>query len=154
MGNPLRGIAGALRRLARVSPAEWRRMVVAHAALARAEVLMRRRSVGAFVEFVPRGADTAGPRSPAEARKWAHAVARAANHGLVRSRCLARSIALVQLLDRAGLPGARICAGARMEHGQLRAHAWVEYGGEVISDSPEHIAAFEPLTDLKLLRGA
>lgn len=103
------------------------------------------------------------------------AIDRAARRGLFRPTCLVRSLALVRLLERWGVPGARIRIGVRRGapagegmvavespagdmlpsggaprpgpggSARVRAHAWVELGGRVIGDDPRHVATFRPL---------
>ena len=84
------------------------------------------------------------------AREWALAVGRAARYGLFRPKCLVRSLALVQLLDHAGIQGARIRAGVRFHHDHFTAHAWVELGDKVLSDPAHYVARFEPWADLRV----
>lgn len=142
------------RKLSRLSPGEWHRLVLAQVALIRAQLQLKRRPVGELVQLrdtvpVERGADrlVAG-------RAWALAVSRAAHFGLVRAQCLARSLALVSLLDRHGVGGATIRAGVRIEHGKFTAHAWVELDETIISDPPSYVARFEPLLDLRVFEGS
>jgi hypothetical protein len=40
----------------------------------------------------------------------------------------------------------------RERTGKFEAHAWVELDGEVLADSTEHVASFEPLADVRLAR--
>jgi hypothetical protein len=64
---------------------------------------------------------------------------------LAGGTCLARSIVLVTLLKRRGIP-AELRIGVRKgEHG-LEAHAWVEAGGAILNDGPdvaERFTAFD-----------
>jgi hypothetical protein len=78
------------------------------------------------------------------------AVDRASRRGLVRATCLARSLALVRLLDRAGIAGARIKAGVLREQGRFLAHAWVELGDTILTDPASYVAKFEPWADLRM----
>jgi hypothetical protein len=74
----------------------------------------------------------------------------AARYGLGRPTCLARSLALVRLLDRAGIEGARIKAGVFRDQKTFLAHAWVELGETVVSDPESYVAQFEPWADLRM----
>jgi predicted metal-binding membrane protein len=71
-----------------------------------------------------------------------HAVAMAAAFYPGRAKCLEQSLALYYLLRRKGV-SAQYCQGVRQY--PFRAHAWIEYHGEVINDVPEHARFFERL---------
>ena len=83
-----------------------------------------------------------------DARRIALAVNRAAAFGVFRPRCLVRSRALRRMLDREGIKGARVLVGVQLSHEQFRAHAWVEYQGQVVGDGPAFVAQFVPMPDL------
>lgn len=92
-------------------------------------------------------ADVEGGTSPAvlsRARTYASAIELASRHHIVRAQCLHRSLVLHGWLRREGLPS-RLRIGVRKEGAELKAHAWVELGNEVVNDYPESIAAFVPL---------
>lgn len=99
------------------------------------------------------GARTVPPddRTLARAHGLALAVTRAASHGVFRPQCLVRAVALKHLLDARGLGGGRVQIGVRTRQGAFAAHAWVEYGGEVLGDRPEHVGTFAALPDLTVL---
>ena len=80
-----------------------------------------------------------------DARRIALAVNRAAAFGLFRPKCLVKSRALRNLLDADGVEGAQVRVGVQLLNGRFRAHAWVEYGGEVVGDDPEAVARFVPM---------
>jgi hypothetical protein len=80
-----------------------------------------------------------------DARRVALAVNRAAAFGLFRPRCLARSMALRQLLNEDGIEGAHVRVGVQLTQGRFVAHAWVEYGGEVVGDDPASVSRYAPL---------
>ena len=61
------------------------------------------------------------------------AVARAAAHAPFPSACLTRSLTLMYLLRRRGVP-AELKIGARLQNGTLDAHAWVEHDGIALND--------------------
>jgi hypothetical protein len=58
-------------------------------------------------------------------------------------RCLARSLALARMLARRGL-AADVRIGVQTADGRLTAHAWVEWMGLVLNDSPRHRQGFVP----------
>ncbi len=79
-------------------------------------------------------------------RATARMVAAAAHHGPFHATCLPQSLVVQWLLRRQGIPS-RLQLGVRKENGVLGAHAWVEYRGEPVIDSPDvrrRFAAFGP----------
>jgi len=72
--------------------------------------------------------------------QWARGMARivsiAAGHGLYKATCLRRSLLLWWFLRGVGIQS-EICFGVRMNAQQLEAHAWVEYQGMIVNDSPK-----------------
>ncbi len=80
-----------------------------------------------------------------DARRIAMAVNRAAAFGLFRPKCLVKSRALRNLLDADGVEGAEVRVGVQLVNGRFLAHAWVEYGGEVVGDDPDAVARFVPM---------
>lgn len=80
-------------------------------------------------------------RTMARRARWLNAVAR---YPRPWARCLQRSLALCLWLERQGFnPELKI--GVRKEGAALEAHAWVEYCGEVINDSPDVSQIFAPM---------
>ena len=59
----------------------------------------------------------------------------AARHHLYPMTCLRRSLTLQWLLSRAGLY-TTLQFGVRRENGNLQAHAWLDYQGQVIDKNP------------------
>ena len=92
-----------------------------------------------------------GGEARATARRLATAVNRAAAYGVFRPQCLVRAVALKRLLDARGLEGSRVQVGVRSRHGAFAAHAWVEYGTEVLGDRRDHVETFIRLADLDVL---
>lgn len=129
---------------------DWRDLVRAQLALVRAQREMRSVPIGELVrdEVAPRAASTAERGD--DARRIALAVNRAARFGIFRPQCLVRSRALRLLLDRAGVVGAQVRVGVQLSDGRFLAHAWVEYGGQVVGDDPAYVARFNPMTDLQV----
>ena len=78
------------------------------------------------------------------AMRYAHWLEVASRYHLVGVRCLHRSITLHSWLLREGLPS-QIRLGVRKEGSELKAHAWVEVDGYVVSDEPGAITQFKPL---------
>jgi hypothetical protein len=74
--------------------------------------------------------------------EWCVAMAAAFYPG--RAQCLERSLVLYYVLRRQGVP-VRYCHG--VQPSPLTAHAWVEYGGEVVNDVAEHVREFSRLPD-------
>jgi hypothetical protein len=80
----------------------------------------------------------------------ARAIDRAARRGLFRPRCLARSLALEQLLRGEGITGARIHIGVRQDTGRFEAHAWVSLHGRVLSDEPAFVQRYREIGEIRL----
>jgi len=138
------------RKLFVISPREWRNLVLAQIALVHARYLLWARETGRLVSPRSHPGEPGHIQLP-QARALALAVRRAAVFGLFRPTCLVQSMALVRILERDGLYGGRIRIGVRERAGEVQAHAWVEYGGEVIGDFGEHVATFTELTDVQLV---
>ena len=125
-------------------------LVRAQAALVRAQREMRSLPTGEMVRD-----ETTDLQSPAtnranDARRIALAVNRAATFGLFRPKCLVKSRALRKLLDADGIEGAQVRVGVQLSNGRFRAHAWVEYGGEVVGDDPAAVAKFVPMPGIRV----
>ena len=54
------------------------------------------------------------------------------------------------MLKAAGIAGAQVRVGVRLTDGRFRAHAWVEYAGEVVGDDPATVARFIPMPDIRV----
>lgn len=61
-----------------------------------------------------------------------------------RAKCLEQSLTLYYVLRRQGV-SVRHCQGVQFH--PFQAHAWIEYGGEVINDVAEHVRHFARLPD-------
>jgi hypothetical protein len=85
-----------------------------------------------------------------DARRIALAVNRAATFGLFRPKCLVKSRALRKLLDAEGIDGAQVRVGVHLSNGRFRAHAWVEYEGQVVGDDPDIVAKFVPMPGIRV----
>ncbi len=76
-----------------------------------------------------------------ELRNLGHLVNAAANNSPIRTACLTRSLALWWLLRCRGI-ACDLRIGVSNDSGEFSAHAWVEYEGAVINDSPGSIGRF------------
>ena len=74
--------------------------------------------------------------------RWIDAVAR---RQFVPAYCLCRSLVLHHWLRKMGLPS-ELRIGIRKELGSLKAHAWIELGGEIVNDRWDDVAAYTPLS--------
>jgi len=75
----------------------------------------------------------------------AHLVNSADRYGIIRSSCLAKSLALWWLLERQGI-ASHLRIGIRKENEKFEAHAWVERDGAALNEPDEHhrhYAAFD-----------
>jgi len=70
------------------------------------------------------------------ARRFTAIANRAAGNGLVNITCLPHSLALWWLLRRYGVE-AKLFLGVGKDAPEFIAHAWIEYQGEVLNDSPD-----------------
>jgi hypothetical protein len=95
--------------------------------------------------------------APVETTEQAQRVGRIVNvvarYGLFRGNCLHRSLTLWWLLRQRGAqPDLRI--GARRREGRFEAHAWVEWRGVVLNDSPDVGRQYAPFEQAILPPGA
>ena len=148
----MRRIASRLSKLASLSEAERRDLVRAQLALVRAQVAVWTRPQGRLVRPAQETADAPDERAYLTARRLAEAVSVVSRRGVFRPNCLVRSLALSRLLERERVPGWHVRIGVRERTGRFEAHAWVELGAEVLADSSPHVASFERLADVRLVR--
>jgi len=125
-------------------------MMRAQAALLRAQRDMRSLPTGGMVRDDPVDVAVPGTNQVEDARRIALAVNRVAAFGVFRPKCLVRSRALRKMLDAAGIAGAQVRVGVQLTDGRFRAHAWVEYAGEVVGDDPAAVARFVPMPDIRV----
>lgn len=142
-----------LRKLIRLSGTERRELFSAQRALIRAQLLVWIQPAGKLltthVETPITGSDAEAGMT---ARRLALAVNRAADHGVFRPACLVRAVALQRLLESRRIFGSRIRIGVRQQGGRFAAHAWVEYGDQLLGDRERHVQTFTSLTDVRLAR--
>lgn len=141
-----------LSKLASLSEGERRDLVRAQLALLRAQLAIWTRPHGRLIGPARGPATLPDASASRRARRLADAVSLVARHGVFRPNCLARSLALSRLLESEQVSGWHVRIGVRERTGRFEAHAWVELGTEVLADSTEHVASFEPLTDVRLVR--
>jgi hypothetical protein len=141
----------SLQKLVSLSGRDRRRLAAAQVALLRAQWVVWTRPQGRLVCLDDRPADAIDRSAIVDARDLARGVFIVAQRGLFRPSCLVRSIALVRLLERAGIAGSRLRVGVRDNAGRFEAHAWVELGGVVLADSASHVIAFEELASVRPL---
>ena len=129
---------------------DWKDMARAQIALLRAQREMRSVPTGELVREGPEPTNPSLADRSDDARRIALAINRAAGYGLFRPKCLVRSRALRQMLDRAGVSGAQVRVGVLLSEGRFLAHAWVEYRGQVVGDDPAFVDRFDPITELQV----
>jgi hypothetical protein len=71
-----------------------------------------------------------------------HGVRQAASRSLIGLECKERSLVCLALARESGIPAQLIVGVA---HDPMQGHVWVEAGGRVIGDDPEHCRSFEPV---------
>ena len=148
----MRRIASRLSKLASLSEGGRRDLVRAQLALLRAQLAVWTRPHGRLVRPAREPAGVPDEGAFRSARRLAGAVSTVSQHGVFRPNCLVRSLALSRLLEREHVPGWHVRIGVRERTGRFEAHAWVELGSEVLADSSQHVASFEPLADVRLVR--
>jgi hypothetical protein len=143
-----------------VKNARWldmRDMVEAQIALFRAQAMRWVRPIGHLVDVAEQPALPLPPPPTTSQRemgeRFASAVDRATRYGVFRPKCLARAVALSQMLDAHGIGGHHIRIGVRRAGGTFTAHAWVELGKWVLGDSDWSIRSYVPLTQARVVSG-
>jgi transglutaminase superfamily protein len=112
---------------------------------------VRMRSRGQLLAYESElGEPVLPPEQLERARALAVALDRAGRFGVLRPRCLVRSVALHHLLRRAGIPGSRIRIGVRPDSEGLDAHAWVTLANRVLGDDPRFVGRFTEIADARL----
>ena len=146
-----------LTRLARARSIEWGELLEAQVALLAAQVLVWTRPVGRLVEDAQRTSPGIQEPLARHSRTWreslrtARSVRRAADHGLLRPKCLVRAVALSRMLEKRGISGSRVRVGVRRLDGEFAAHAWVELGQHVLGDDARHVQSYAQLLDVKVV---
>lgn len=141
-----------LGKLIRLQRREWADLLMAQAALVRAQLEVWLRPRGTLVTPNSSHARDDAASAPARVERLALAVARAAQYGLFRPRCLVRAVALYRMLQARGFSDAALCVGVRRESANFVAHAWVEYRGAVLADQEWYVKGFDELTRMGVAR--
>lgn len=142
-------------KLVKLRPREWKELIHAQLLLFWAQALVWTRPAGKLVN----SSAVATERAEAGidmvvARRLALQVNRVADFGPVRSLCLVRAVAINRMLESHGMHGSRLRIGVRKTGDRFAAHAWIEYGGEIIGDEESHVKQFAELADVNLIRKA
>lgn len=99
-----------------------------------------RRTKQLFEHFMPSSAKLLAMHENGNKEQLAARIVRAARsaelHGIGQPSCLERSLALWCLLRRNGIE-AELRIGAQANGREFAAHAWVEWDGIVLNDSPD-----------------
>ena len=151
MTNPRESVWAKWRRFRKLPPSERGRVLRAMAILPLTEAGLRVVGFRRWKQFIERFSSPSRRRNlePAAQLEIAEKITRASHsaerHGLGTPNCLERSLALWWLLRREGIE-AELHIGARKTESQFEAHAWVEWRGVVLNDSPDihkHYARFD-----------
>jgi hypothetical protein len=81
------------------------------------------------------------PSLPPERVGWLLSVAR--RHSPVRATCLTEALVLARMLRAEGVE-ATVTIGVACLRGRLRAHAWVEQGGQIVGERSD-VTTYAPL---------
>jgi len=140
------------RRLARLRARDFRDFARAQVAVLVAHWLVWRRPTGKLLAHGPVMQQMPEPAKavPPEVERLMRAVNRASTYGLTRPLCLARSVALMRLLEADGFTGGVLRIGVRWEGGAFIAHAWVDYQGMILDLDPSLHRRFSPLTNVRV----
>lgn len=146
----MRGVR-RLRRFLALPGADRRGLAAAWVALAVTDVELRVVGFRRLIRHIEQPTRSR-PRPPQsgdidQARRSAMWLAVASRRHVAPAYCLHRSLSLHAKLRREGLPS-ELRIGVRKQDGVLRAHAWVELGGQVINDSTMSVRAFTQLANI------
>lgn len=146
-------LAARARRVAALTRSEWRVLADAAMAAARIELGLRTRPLGNVITWAEsRPVASREPGAVAPDRlfalsSWPYRVL-----GWTPS-CLRRGLVLTALLRQRGHP-AVLCVGVRRGGAQIRAHAWVESGGDVFDATAEPFERLHPSVAGRISRSA
>ena len=138
------------RRRLRTRPAWWLGLAQAVVMLPTVKLLLRARGyrrTRAILERTSRPGRPggAGEAVPAPVAVLTSSVGTVAAWDPLRSRCLARSLTLWWLARRRGHEVELLMGVAPPSAGSLPAHAWVEYAGVPVNDTPDVRTRYAPL---------
>jgi hypothetical protein len=111
------------------------------------KLLLKIRGYGGTIQWIRHRVSSVSRLTPVDLEgvtRAEHAIAIAGALYPGRALCLEQSLALYYLLRRQGV-GVKYCQGV-IPH-PFEAHAWVEYGGDVINDVAEHARLFARLPE-------
>ena len=145
---------GTLLKLIGLRPNDYREIVISYRFLLSAgwRIFVRKENIDRWAVNRPSPSATQAltqPRRDVLTRQagWINAAAR---QPLPWARCLQRSVALCLWMESEGIrPELKI--GVRKNKVALVAHAWVEYHGQVLNDSPDRLQEFAPLIGASIL---
>jgi len=140
------------RRLRQVTLREVGLLAEAQAVLLSCQLAKMRRPVGQLLEWnAPEPDVITGPIDGRLVESVCWAVSRAHRFGVFRPKCLVRALAIQRMLRRRGIVTSRLQIGVRTLEGRFEAHAWVELGGAILGDSPQHVRQFTRVNDHRLV---
>jgi Transglutaminase-like superfamily len=145
-------LAARVRRVAALTPPEWRVLADGAIAAARIELGLRTRPLGSVIAWAESRPAARLPGAVAAQRlsvlsSWPYRAL-----GCMPS-CLRRSLVLTALLRQRGHP-AVLCVGVRREGAHIRAHAWVECGGAAFDATTEPFERLDPPVAGRISRSA
>ena len=138
-----------IRRALRLSPSELVLLTRAFATLVLVDIGLRLGGFAHVMGWISRrpASHKTGDDALRRAGHYAHWIDVAADHHLIRARCLHRSLTLHSWLRDEGWPS-ELRIGVRRQGSELTAHAWIELDGQAVNEQPERVAAFRPLVGL------
>jgi hypothetical protein len=152
-------VSGLSAVLDAVKDARWlemRDVAEAELALFRAQAMRWVRPLGQLVAVADQPSarllSTPSTTQREMGERFAKAINRATRYGIFRPKCLARAVALSQMLDAHGIDGHCIRIGVRRVDGNFTAHAWVELGKWILGDSDWSARSYVPLTEARVVR--
>jgi hypothetical protein len=145
------------RRLTALSSVDYRLLVRAYLRLAFVDLGLRLVGFRRLVAWIERRSagvsrSTSGvaglePALVQQLRQYVRWLDVASRYHVVRARCLHQSLALHQWLREEGL-ASELRIGVLKDGNELKAHAWVEFEGHPVNDSPSAVAVFTPLRSM------
>jgi hypothetical protein len=143
-----RGLPAGRRRLARLM---YALLMVPRPALLFTRVDTVRRWLDRVVVSARIESASADPRM--SAHRTAALLAAVARYVLPRPNCLHRALVLNSVLSAQGI-ASEIRYGVRRHDGKFEAHAWVEHGGEPLTEPGDLHREYEPLRTATELRSS
>jgi hypothetical protein len=140
------GAVRAARRFLSLGRSDQLLLIRAFCALALVDLRCRLRGFQRVIDSLPVAGPRQGPTPDdlRRAQRYAMWLGVAGRYHPIRARCLHQSLVLHDWLIAEGLP-AELRIGVRTADRAFLAHAWVELGGEVVSDLPSGVSEFTPL---------